>query len=144
MRTNPFTPQKSTVWLQLVTSYFYVLYWSLLSTVVFLPILLSADNGEKVAGAAGGPAIIKNPLATNSIQEFLEAVLTVVMVLAVPVIIFFVIYSGFLYVTARGNSEQVKKATTAFTYAIVGGLIVLGAMVLVSIIQNLVSAFMAA
>ena len=86
-------------------------------------------------------AFIKNPLATNSIQEFLETILTVVMVLSVPVIIFFVIYAGFLYATARGNSDQIKQATQAFTYAIIGGLIVLGAMVLVGIIQNLVSAF---
>ena len=86
-------------------------------------------------------AFIKNPLATGSIQEFLEAILTVVMVLSVPVIIFFLIYAGFLYTTARGNSDQIKQATQAFMYAIIGGVIVLGAMVLVGIIQNLVTAF---
>lgn len=84
---------------------------------------------------------IENPLNVETIGEFLAAILTIVMVLAVPVIIFFIVYAGFLYVTARGNSEQVQKATRAFTYAIIGGLIVLGAMVLVGIIQNLVAAF---
>ena len=84
---------------------------------------------------------IENPLNVDTIGDFLEAILVIVMVLAVPVIIFFIVYAGFLYVTARGNSEQVKKATSAFTYAIIGGLIVLGALVLVTVIQNLVRAF---
>ena len=84
---------------------------------------------------------IENPLNVDTIGEFLAAILTIVMVLAVPVIIFFIVYAGFLYVTARGNSEQVQQATRAFTYAIIGGLIVLGAMVLVGIIQNLVESF---
>ena len=88
-----------------------------------------------------GEKIIQNPLNVPTIEEFLVAILTIVMVLAVPVVIFFIVYAGFLYVTARGNSEQVQQATRAFTYAIIGGLIVLGAMVLVGIIQNLVAAF---
>ncbi len=102
---------------------------------------MSRYTHAQLDGASGGPAFIKNPLATDSIQEFLEAILTVVMILSVPVIIFFLIYAGFMYTTARGNSDQIKQATQAFTYAIIGGLIVLGALVLVGIIQNLVSAF---
>ena len=119
-----------------------------LTSVPFLAYAQPDDGlrGTGVRGAGRGfeateTAFIKNPLATGTIQEFLEAILTVVMVLSVPVIIFFLIYAGFLYATARGNSDQIKQATQAFTYAIIGGLIVLGAMVLVGIIQNLVTAF---
>ena len=108
---------------------------------VLFPQLLQANNGPIESPIS--ETFIKNPLATGSIIGFLEAILTIVMVLSVPVIIFFIIYAGFLYVTAQGNSEQVKQATAALTYAVVGGLIVLGALVIVEIISNLVGAFMA-
>lgn len=84
---------------------------------------------------------LQNPLNVGTIGDLLAAILNIVMVLAVPVIILFIVYAGFLYVTARGNSEQVQQATRAFTYAIIGGLIVLSAMVLIEIIQNFVGAF---
>ncbi|MEZ4195294.1 MAG: hypothetical protein R3B53_02780 [Candidatus Paceibacterota bacterium] len=84
---------------------------------------------------------IKNPLKIDSIEGLLEAILAIVMVLAVPIIVFFIIYSGFLYVTARGNAEQVKQATTALTYAVIGGVIILGAVAIATIVKNLVTNF---
>lgn len=84
---------------------------------------------------------LENPLSFDSFTEFLSAILGIVMILAVPIVVFFIVYAGFLYVTAQGNSEQVGKATRALTYAIVGGLIILGAEVLAGIIENVVNDF---
>jgi hypothetical protein len=63
------------------------------------------------------------------------------MILMVPVIVFFIIYSGFKYVTARGNASQVEEATQSLTYAIIGGVLILGAIAISTIIQNLVGSF---
>ncbi len=79
-----------------------------------------------------------NPLKVNSIGELLSLILNVVTIFAVPIVVFFLIYSGFLYVTAQGKPEAIQKATTAFTWTIVGGLIVLGANTLLTIIQKTV------
>lgn len=87
------------------------------------------------------PTSLKNPLKVNSIEELLVALLTVVQVIAIPIIVFFIIYAGFLYVTARGNVEQTQKATRALMYAIIGGVIIVGAVVLSEIIKNLVTSF---
>ena len=84
----------------------------------------------------------KNPTIAGSIPDFLYAVLRIFVISAVPIVIFFIIYAGFLYVTARGNAEQLKTAHTALLYAIVGGLIVVGATVIVGIVTNLVDAFL--
>ncbi len=84
---------------------------------------------------------LENPLAFTDLTDLFEAILEVVIVLATPVIIFFVIYAGFLYVTARGNAEQVQQATRALLYAVIGGVIVLGAFAMMTIIGNLVGAF---
>ena len=100
-------------------------------------------DGEEVSppGAEGdGIGALQNPLQFESIPEFFKAVIDVVTIFAVPIIVFFIIYAGFLYVTAQGSEEKIKKATTAFTWAIVGGLLVLGAQVLIDVIQGTVNA----
>ena len=87
------------------------------------------------------PVSLANPIKVTSIQELLVALLNIVMILMVPVIVFFIIYSGFKYVTARGNASQVEEATQSLTYAIIGGVLILGAIAISTIIQNLVGSF---
>jgi len=50
-----------------------------------------------------------------------------------------IIYAGFQYVMARGSEEQVTKATRSLTYAVLGGLIILGAELILRVIQGTVS-----
>ena len=115
-----------------------------LSDITSLSLLKNHESSilsVSYANTAPGTVFINNPIRAQTITELLLAILRIFMVIAVPIIIFFIVYAGFLYVTARGNSEQIQTANRAFTYAIIGGLIILGAVVLVGIIQNLVSAF---
>ncbi len=98
-------------------------------------------GGGGTAGTnSGGSTKLANPLKVNTIQELLNLILQVVVTLAVPIIVLFIIYSGFLYVTAQGKPEAIKKATTAFTWTIIGGVIVLGASLLLTVITNTVNA----
>lgn len=85
----------------------------------------------------------ENPLGFTSIEGLALAILNIIIVIAVPIIVLAIIYAGFLYVTARGNAEQVKRATQAFTYAVIGGIVIIGAVVIAEIIANLVKAFSA-
>jgi hypothetical protein len=49
------------------------------------------------------------------------------MYMAVPVIGVVLLYAGFLFISARGNSEKVKTATYNLTFAIAGVALVLSA-----------------
>lgn len=93
-----------------------------------------------VHGAAPSVAL-ENPIRVNSITDFLVAILNIVMILMIPIIVFFIILSGFKYVTARGNSSQTEEATQSLLYAIIGGVLILGALAIVQIIRSLVDAF---
>jgi uncharacterized paraquat-inducible protein A len=84
---------------------------------------------------------LKNPLAVSSLQELLVGILNAVIVLAIPIIVLFIIYAGFLYVTARGNVQQTQDATRALTYAIIGGVLIMGAVAIAEIVQNVVDEF---
>lgn len=106
-----------------------------IATLTLLPYVAAAQPAPTTKVA------LKNPLKVGTISELLEALLGIVIVLATPIIVFFIIYAGFLYVTAQGNAEQVKQATRALTYAIIGGVIILGSAAIATIVKNLVAAF---
>ncbi len=82
---------------------------------------------------------LMNPLGNTTIQQFFLNIIKVLLVFAVPIIVFFIIYAGFQYVTARGNTEKISKATSALTWALVGGVIILGAELILQVIQGTVN-----
>lgn len=79
---------------------------------------------------------ICNPIQSQTVDEFLLKIIDVLLTFALPVIVFFIIYAGFLFVTARGNEEQIGRARTALTWAVIGGVIILGAKLIITVIQG--------
>lgn len=79
----------------------------------------------------------------TTIEGLLVAILNIFIIIATPIIVLFIIYAGFLYVTAQGNTQQVQQATRALTYAIIGAILVLGSVALAQIIENVVGSFKA-
>jgi len=116
------------------------LYLFLFMQFIFLiPFFVQAGDGS---GLEGKNVKLENPLKNvSSIEALLVAILNIVEILMIPVIIFFIIWAGFKYVTAQGNSTKVEDATKALTYAIIGGVLVLAAVAISKIIQTTVSAF---
>ncbi len=114
-------------------------YLATLHSFAFLLLLSPTLAIAGTAGGAGGSATLQNPLRVNTLTDLLLAILDILLILAVPVIIFFIIYAGFLYVTAQGNATKISDANRALLYAIIGGVIVLGARVIGALIQNTVN-----
>jgi hypothetical protein len=106
----------------------------LLAMLSFLPWLAEAQISFK----------LKSPLdGINSIETLITAILGILIVIATPIVVICIIYAGFLYVTAQGNAEQIKQATRALTYAIIGGVLIIGAVAIAGIIEGVVTAFKA-
>jgi len=49
-----------------------------------------------------------------------------------------IIWSGFLFVTARGSDEQLKKAKSTFQWTIIGAVVLLGSSAIAKAIVNFV------
>jgi len=98
---------------------------------------------QPAQGGTGLSYSLKNPLAFDSLQDFIVAILDIVIIIATPIIVLFIVFAGFQYVTARGEPGKIKSATQALTYAVIGGVLVLGATVIAEIIKNLVNGFAA-
>jgi hypothetical protein len=91
--------------------------------------------------SSGDSAKLTNPLKSQSIEEFLLKIIDVLLVFALPIIVLYIMYAGYLFVTAQGDSGQVSEARSALLWAVVGGVIILGAKVIVTVIQNTITAF---
>lgn len=100
-----------------------------------------AAPGTPRAGV-GSVVRLQNPLSgISTIPQLLAAILNIVVILAIPVIIFFIMLAGFKYVTARGNATQIQEASKALLYAVIGAVLILGATAIAQIVKNLVDAF---
>ena len=88
----------------------------------------------------GNSGSLTNPLQSQTIQEFILKIIDVILVFAIPIIVLYIMYAGFKFVTAGGDSGQISEAKKALMYAIIGGVIVLGAKIIVEVIQGTVSA----
>lgn len=91
-------------------------------------------------GGSAGAVTIDNPLAANSITEFFLLIIEILLVFAIPLIVLFIIYAGFLIVTAQGKEEQITQGKRALIYAVIGGLLILGAQLILEVIQGTVAA----
>jgi hypothetical protein len=74
----------------------------------------------------------------STIPNFISGFLKVVVLIALPIISLFMVYSGFLFVKARGNPEQLKQARANFVYVIIGSIFILGAWVFATLIGGTV------
>ena len=89
------------------------------------------------------PGKICNPLGDTgpaSIQEFIKTLLTGVLKIGIPIVALAIIYCGFLFVAARGNSEKLTKAKGALLYTLIGAAILLGSWAIANLISSTVLA----
>jgi heme/copper-type cytochrome/quinol oxidase subunit 2 len=76
-----------------------------------------------------------NPLAFTSLWDFLQGILQAIITIGFPIIVLFIVYIGFQFIQAQGNSDKLKEVKKSFFWAVVGALIILGAQALSFAIQ---------
>lgn len=118
------------------------------------PIVISAQEGGRSGpvlpegeGGRSGPVTepvsqkitFENPLSIDNatVSGFIEAVITKIVVpIGAVVSVVFIIYAGFLFVTAQGSDDKLKSAKTALLNAIIGTIIILGAWTIAQVIKS--------
>lgn len=87
------------------------------------------------------PGTICNPIpSVTSIPNLIETILTGALRIGIPVVALAIIYSGFLFVFARGNSEKLTKARETLMYTLIGAAILLGSWAIAKMISATVLA----
>lgn len=116
------------------------IFWGIINLVLALPILVRVAVAQETLGGKTPPPptslTLTNPLATDSFSALVEAIAKLAAQIGIPIAAIFIIYSGLMFVTARGSEEQLKKAKTTFMWAMIGTAILLGAWVIAAAISG--------
>jgi hypothetical protein len=115
----------------------------LLIYVFFMPMLTLAQTtpSQPTAGTTpSDPSIgkIVNPLAgsgINNLPDLIVVILKGAIKIGIPVIALAIIYSGFLFVAARGTPEKINDAKRTLMYTLIGAAILLGAVAIAEMIS---------
>ena len=76
----------------------------------------------------GGKII--NPLKAQNFGQLVENFANLATTVAIPFVVVFLMWAGFLFVSARGNPQQLTKAKETFYWTIIGAAVVVGASAL--------------
>src|SRR3989338_7320856 len=79
----------------------------------------TGGNPTGGTGCVGNSCTVTNPLNAPDFKTLIEKVLQGVLIIAVPIIVLFIIYSGFLFVTAQGDTTKLQKARTNFFWVVI-------------------------
>ncbi len=102
---------------------------------------VDASNQKKAGVDNTGVKInsgIENPLgnSVSDIPSFIVKIISFVLTIGVPIVTLAIIYSGFLFVTAQGNSEKLKSAKKTLLYTLVGAALLLGSLAIAEAIKG--------
>ena len=98
-----------------------------LSFVSALPVATFAATG---AGANTAPAVqLVNPLGSqaSSLPALVTEIMQFVVRIGAIVVVFMLVYTGYLFVVAQGNEKKITDAREALKWVVIGALILLGA-----------------
>jgi len=98
------------------------------------PAISLAAVGDPSSGTGG--VQLQNPIKVGTVQEFIRAVLDIVVQVGFPIIVLALVYTGFLFVKAQGNDEELKTAKRSFFWTVVGAIVLLGAWVITTAISG--------
>ena len=99
--------------------------WTVVAFLLFSPV------GVIFAGTAPGPENkLQNPINVNSISDFLDTLLKAIVKISTPIVVLMIVYSGFLFIKAQGNPEELTKAKKSIMWTVIGAIVVLGAFAL--------------
>lgn len=98
----------------------------------------STNNQEQSSNESGKRTKFGNPLpeGLDTIPEIVSAIVKgIVIPIAVPLLGLSIIYTGFLFVQARGNETKLTEAKNALKWTLIGGAIILAAYVIAEALQ---------
>ena len=107
-----------------------------LMMIFIMPLIVSGTLPEEATISA----TIDNPLSADTLFCFLKDVLDVFLTVGIIIAVLFMVYAGFLFVTARGNETQLGTAKKAFLGAVIGTAIIMGVWVIAQAIVGTVNA----
>ena len=103
-------------------------------TLVSFQTILAVDLGGSLAGQIATKAGYDKATSETTFAENIGVIIKIVLSFVGVVFLALTVYAGYLWMTARGEEEQVKKAQKIITSAVIGLIITVGAYSITSFV----------
>ena len=97
-------------------------------------VLLAANTSSNSSGTKVYSAKLNNPISYDTGADLIGAIVKASLGIIGALAILVIVYGGVLYITSAGNEENIKKAKTAVTGAVIGLVVALLAYVIVDFV----------
>jgi|ERR1035437_583486 hypothetical protein len=94
------------------------------------------SGGVSGGTAAGGQTQLPNPIKAGSIQDLIYLIVSIVTYIGMILAILALIWVGFKFVAAQGNSEKLTEARRQFMYVVIGVAILIGAAAITDVVKT--------
>ncbi|MBI4257120.1 hypothetical protein HY626_03650 [Candidatus Uhrbacteria bacterium] len=101
--------------------------WFATLPVILLPAAALAQLSEAQTDLTTVGTSIGTDATTNTLPELIGNIIAVLLSVLGIIFVVLVVYAGFLYLTAGGEPDKVKKAKTLLTQSVIGLIIIVAA-----------------
>ena len=101
--------------------------------------VLSLAPSVALAACTASSGTLCSQLTVSSVQDFVALVLKVIVQISLPVIAFFLVLTGYRFISAQGNATKLKAARENFLWVIIGAALILGAWLFATLIGSTIS-----
>lgn len=108
--------------------------WFATLPVLLLPVAALAQLSEAQTDLTAVGTAIGTDATTSTLPELIGNIIAVLLSVLGIIFVVLVVYAGFLYLTAMGEGEKVKKAKTLLTQSIIGLIIIVAAYAIASFV----------
>lgn len=125
-----------------ITTAFITIFLFLAISASVLPMISYGKQGSDNGDSSNESNLtLENPLGDkiNNLPSFVYNILGIVFQIGAVLSVLVLIYVGFMFVTARGDTEKLQTARRAFLYTVIGIAVFLGARLIASIISSTIS-----
>ncbi len=106
-----------------------------------IPLYAQQNGNQNSAPQQHVQVKLDNPLgATKSVPELVRRFLNIVLKIGVPIVVLAIIWTGYLFIAARGNPDGLKKAKDSLMYTLIGAFILLGAYAIAEAVVSTINA----
>jgi hypothetical protein len=112
-------------------------YWRITAVIgIFSSPLIALGAGDGCDTTGG---LFPNPLSTCDLSTLIESFAQYAAQIGATVAVVMIIYSGYKFVAAQGKPAELEKAKDMFKWTVVGTAILLGAWVIATAVQELIT-----
>ena len=79
---------------------------------------------------------LQNPIKAGSFAEVIQRIAKLMTEIGLPIAAIFLVWSGFLFVSARGDEKKLEAAKSAFYWTVIGTALIVGAYAIATAIVN--------